>query len=180
MAAAFLLFQEIVSRTGFHFSKPSPISERRRSRCRRGSTKLLVKGLHHIGVPVQNMDRAEAFYVGILGLTPCEQKSNWLFAGDHFSVHLMPSRPDLEKVNPARHFTLEVARLEEIAGLLLTHGLRPYQLTVDQARRHDITSADEPLDFGIGTIFVEDPDGNTVEFLQRDRGITAEILGSAA
>jgi hypothetical protein len=33
---------------------------------------------------------------------------------------------------------------------------------------------------GIGTIFVEDPDGNTVEFLQRDRGITAEILGSAA
>ena len=101
-------------------------------------------------------------------------------AQDHFSVHLMPSRPDLEQVNPARHFTLEVARLEEIAGLLLTHGLRPYQLTVDQARRHDITSADEPLDFGIGTIFVEDPDGNTVEFLQRDRGITAEILGSAA
>jgi hypothetical protein len=63
--------------------------------------------------------------------------------------------------------------------LLLTHGLRPYQLTVDQARRRDITSADEPLDFGIGTIFVEDPDGNTVEFLQPDRGITAEILGSA-
>jgi hypothetical protein len=42
---------------------------------------------------------------------PCEKKPNWLFAGDHFSVHLMPSRPDLEKVNPARHFTLEVARL---------------------------------------------------------------------
>ena len=141
---------------------------------------MLVKGLHHIGVPVQNMNRAEAFYVGILGLTPCEQKPNWLFAGDHFSVHLMPSRPDLERVNPARHFTLEVARLEEIAGLLLTHGLRPYQLTVDQARRRDVTSADDPLDFGIGTIFVEDPDGNTVEFLQRDRGITAEILGSAA
>ena len=76
--------------------------------------------------------------------------------------------------------TLEVARLEEIAGLLLAHGLRPYQLTVDQAHRRDITSADEPLDFGIGTIFVEDPDGNTVEFLQRDRGITAEILGSTA
>jgi catechol 2,3-dioxygenase-like lactoylglutathione lyase family enzyme len=84
---------------------------------------LLVKGLHHIGVPVQNMDRAEAFYVGILGLTPCEQKPNWLFAGDHFSVHLMPSRPDLKQVNPARHFTLEVARLEEIASLLLPNDL---------------------------------------------------------
>jgi len=27
VAATYLLFQEIVSRTGFHFSKPSPISE---------------------------------------------------------------------------------------------------------------------------------------------------------
>jgi hypothetical protein len=80
----------------------------------------------------------------------------------------------------ARHFILDVARLEEIAGLLLTHGLRPYQRTVDQARRRDITSADKPLDFGIGTIFVADPNGHTVEFLQRDRGITADSLGSAA
>src|SRR5258708_38802939 len=101
------------------------------------------------------MDRAEAFYVGILGLTPCEQNPNWLFAGDHFSVHLMPSRPDLEQFNPARHFTREVARLEEIASLLLTHGLRPYQLTVVQACRLDITSPDKPLDFEMGTIFVE-------------------------
>jgi catechol 2,3-dioxygenase-like lactoylglutathione lyase family enzyme len=75
---------------------------------------------------------------------------------------------------------LEVARLEDVAALLLAHGLRPYQLTVDQAHRHDVISADEALDFGIGTIFVEDPDGNTVEFLQRDRGISAEILGSAS
>jgi catechol 2,3-dioxygenase-like lactoylglutathione lyase family enzyme len=141
---------------------------------------VLIKGLHHVGVPVENMGRAEAFYVGILGLTPCEKKPNWLFAGDHFSVHLMPSRPDLGHINAARHFTLEVARLEDVAALLLAHGLRPYQLTVDQAHRHDVISADEALDFGIGTIFVEDPDGNTVEFLQRDRGISAEILGSAS
>src|SRR6202163_4865463 len=101
------------------------------------------------------MNRAGAFYVGYLVLTPRETTTYWLFAGDHFSVHLMPSRPDLERVNPARHFTLEVARLEEIAGLLLAHGLRPYQLTVDQGHRRDITSADEPLGFGIGTIFLE-------------------------
>src|SRR5258705_10372106 len=94
------------------------------------SIKLLVKGLHHIGVPVQNMNRAEAFYVGILGLTPCEKKPNWLFAGDHFSVNLMPSRPDIERVNPARHFTLEVATLEETTGLLLTHARGPDQHTV--------------------------------------------------
>ena len=34
--------------------------------------------------------------------------------------------------------------------------------------------------WGARYAIVEDPDGNTVEFLQRDRGITAEILGSAA
>jgi len=61
-----------------------------------------------------------------------------------------------------------------------THGLRPYQLTVDQARRRDVTSVDDPLDFGIGTFSLRIPTANTVEFLQRDRGITAEILGSAA
>jgi hypothetical protein len=60
----------------------------------------------------------------------------------------------------------------------LAHGLRPYQLTVDQAQRHDIVAPGDSLDFGIGTIFVEDPDGNTVEFLQQDRGISAQILGA--
>jgi hypothetical protein len=46
-----------------------------------------------------------------------------------------------------------------------------------RAYRRDVTSVDDPLDFGIGTIFVEDPDGNTGGILQRDRGITGEILG---
>ena len=70
-----------------------------------------------------------------------------------------------------------MVRLDEAARHLLACGLRPYQVTVDQAQRHDVVSPDDPLAFGIGTLFVDDPDGNTVEFLQRDRGITAEILG---
>jgi catechol 2,3-dioxygenase-like lactoylglutathione lyase family enzyme len=139
-----------------------------------------IKGLHHVAVAVRDMARAEAFYIGILGLEPCPAKPNWLSAGHGYDVHLMPlNGPDVPH-NAARHFTLEVERLEQVASLLLQHGLEPYQLTVDQARRHAITSADDPLDFGIGTIFVEDPDGNTVEFLQTDRGISAEILGKAA
>ena len=137
-----------------------------------------IKGLHHVGIAVTDMARAEGFYVGVLGLVPCAGKPNWLSAGAGFEVHLMPSRSGKVAPDAARHFTLEVERLEEVAGLLLAHGLRPYQLTVDQAQRHDITAPDDPLDFGIGTIFVEDPDGNTVEFLQQDRGISAQILGA--
>ena len=41
----------------------------------------------------------------------------------------------------------------------------------------DVTSSNDPLDFGIGTLFVDDPDGNAVEFLQPGRGIDREILG---
>ena len=138
-----------------------------------------IKGLHHVGVAVSDMERAEAFYVGVLGLVPCPEKPNWLSAGIGFEIHLMPSRSGPVALDAARHFTLEVERLEEAAELLLAHGLRPYQLTVDQAQRHDVTMPGDTLDFGIGTIFVEDPDGNTIEFLQRNRGISAQILGSA-
>lgn len=138
---------------------------------------MTIRGLHHVGVPVRNMARAESFYVDVLGLVPSEKKRNWLHAGDHFSVHLMHCPDDLGPINATRHFALEVGRLEEIVELLLKRGITPYQLTVDQSRRHDVTTLDDPLDFGIGTLFVEDPDGNTVEFLQVGRGINLEVLG---
>jgi catechol 2,3-dioxygenase-like lactoylglutathione lyase family enzyme len=138
-----------------------------------------IKGLHHVAIAVRDMARAEAFYVGVLGLLPCPAKPNWLSAGHGYDVHLMPLRSAELPRDAARHFTLEVESLEALTGLLLAHGLHPYQLTVDQARRRDVASPDDPLDFGIGTIFVEDPDGNTVEFLQADRGISAAILGSS-
>jgi catechol 2,3-dioxygenase-like lactoylglutathione lyase family enzyme len=139
-----------------------------------------IKGIHHVAVAVRDIVRAEAFYIGILGLVPCPKKPNWLSAGHGYDVHLMPLKSADLPYDAARHFTLEVESLGEVARLLLAHGLRPYQVTVDQARRHEITSPDDPLDFGIGTIFVEDPDGNSVEFLQPDRGISAEILGLPA
>lgn len=136
-----------------------------------------ILGLHHVAVAVADMARAEAFYVGLLGLRPCPAKPNWLRAGEGYEVHLMPLRAEPVPRNPARHFTLEVERLDAAAAHLLARGLRPYQVTVDQLHRREITAPDDPLDFGIGTVFVDDPDGNSVEFLQRTRGITAEILG---
>ena len=125
------------------------------------------------------MAMAEAFYVGVLGLRPCPAKPNWLSAGrDGFEVHLMPSRSGRLPADPARHLTLEVEDLTDAARHLLLHGLAHYQVTVDQTGRRPIASAGDPLDFGIGTLFVEDPDGNTVEFLQAGRGILAEVLGA--
>ena len=139
---------------------------------------MKILGLHHVAVAVADMADAEAFYVGILGLRPCPEKPNWLAAGHGYEVHLMPLRAEPVPPDPVRHFTLEVERLEDAASHLLACGLRPYQVTVDQLQRREITAPDDPLDFGIGTLFVEDPDGNSVELLQRNRGITAEVLGT--
>ena len=138
---------------------------------------MKIKRLHHVGVPVRDMRIAEQFYSGVLGFKPCPGKANWLWAGDDYSLHLMPAVLSDGRYQPARHFAFEVERLADVAALLLKHGLRPYQMTGDQAQRHDITSAEDPLEFGIGTIFVEDPDGNTLEFIQANQGIFAEILG---
>ena len=138
---------------------------------------MKIKRLHHVGIPVHDMRRGEQFYVGVLGFKPCAGKANWLWAGDGYTVHLMPALVPGGPHQPARHFAFEVDRLADVVALLLQHGLCPYQLTGDQSQRHDVTSAEDPLDFGIGTIFVEDPDGNTLEFIDPNRGIFAEILG---
>jgi catechol 2,3-dioxygenase-like lactoylglutathione lyase family enzyme len=45
---------------------------------------------------------------------------------------------------------------------------------VKQSEHRPIGSTDRPLDFGIGTIFVRDPDGNLIEFVEKDRGIFGE------
>jgi catechol 2,3-dioxygenase-like lactoylglutathione lyase family enzyme len=74
-------------------------------------------------------------------------------------------------MEPARHFALRVDRLEDMVTLLLAQGLRPFQATADQKQHRHLTSADDALDFGIGTVFVEDPDGNVVEFVQHGRGV---------
>jgi hypothetical protein len=34
-----------------------------------------------------------------------------------------------------------------------------------------VTSGDAPLNFGVGSLFVRDPDGNVIEFLQPGHGI---------
>ena len=148
--------------------------------------------LNHVSLRVTDLDRARAFYTGILGLAPHPQKTNWLGAGQGCLIHLMtptlddaggapapddtpaPARTDPARTDPARHVALEVASLEEAVAALLKGGARPYQATVDQKSFRAIATADQPLDFGIGTVFVRDPDDNVIEFVQRGRGILGE------
>jgi catechol 2,3-dioxygenase-like lactoylglutathione lyase family enzyme len=133
--------------------------------------------LNHVSLRVTSLAQACRFYTGVLGLEPHPQKPNWMGFGQGCLIHLM--EPTLDSadaaVDPARHVALEVSSLEAVVTLLLRHGLKPYQATVDQRQFREITSTGTPLDFGIGTVFVKDPDGNVIEFVQKGRGIFGQF-----
>ena len=54
--------------------------------------------------------------------------------------------------------------------LLLKGGLKPFQMDF-KGDTNEINGEADPLNFGTGTVFVYDPDGNLVEFIQLGRGI---------
>lgn len=130
--------------------------------------------LHHVAIPVHDLDGMRAFYADVVGLEPHPTKANWLRAGDGFVVHLMPSPDKPATGRIEQHFALEVPSLRDTARTLLRAGLKPYLATLEY-RTHAVTDPDDPLDFGIGTLFVADPEGNTVEFVEPGRGIFAEV-----
>ena len=138
---------------------------------------MRFKGVDHVGVRVTDMARAKRFYSDVLGLEPRPERPNWLGLDQGFPVHLMPASRDEApgELEPARHFALRVDRLEDVVSILLAHGLTPFQATADQKHHRVIASAEDALDFGIGTVFVQDPDGNLVEFIEHGRGVFAGI-----
>jgi catechol 2,3-dioxygenase-like lactoylglutathione lyase family enzyme len=136
---------------------------------------MRFKGIDHASVRVADLDRARGFYTDILGLEPHPEKTNWLGFGQGCPIHLMERTLSGDDVNdPARHVALEVERLEDVVALLLDNGCSPFQADMDQREHRLITSTNGPLDFGIGTVFAHDPDGNIIEFIQTGRGIFAE------
>ena len=137
---------------------------------------MRVTSLNHVG-----LEKATRFYIDLLGLEAFEKKPNWLRLPDGRMVHLMPATDKSNDGNDvgdlARHLALQVNSLEEVVATLIAEGLRPFQveLGMDGGRKELLDSSD--LSFGIGTVFVSDPDGNIVEFVDVDRGIFKEVLG---
>ena len=144
---------------------------------------MKLEKVNHVGVRSLDKETSKAFYIGILGLVPHRTKDNWLQTQDgQFSVHLMPgtekSNPGNDDADLARHFAFQSNDLEGVVDDLLKAGLRPFQGTLDTKHRKELTDSSD-LTFGIGTIFVFDPDGNLVEFVDPRRGIFPEVLSEA-
>lgn len=142
-----------------------------------------IKAINHVGVRVRDMKVSAEFYSGLLGFKPNPKKPNWLLLESGQMVHLMPGTDGSDEGRDvgdlARHFALEVDSLEDIVALLMRHGYKPFQAELNKPDgskpgRRNVADAND-LTYGIGTIFVEDPDGNIVEFIDPSRGIFAEV-----
>ena len=122
----------------------------------------------HIAFPVDNLDRARAFYGGVLGCTEGRSSAEWIdfdLFGHQIVAHLKP-RPAAEEIHhnsvdghavPVPHFgvVLTMEQWEHLAERMRTAGttfvIEPY------VRFHG-----EPGEQA--TMFFLDPAGNALEF----------------
>lgn len=115
---------------------------------------LQVERLDHVSIIVTDVDRARAFYAGILGLPELPRPKSFDFPGAWFQVgpeviHLLgQATPD---VRGRRHFCLWVSDVHASARYLESKGLG---VTWDVKYKIE----------GIDRFFTFDPDGNRIEF----------------
>lgn len=121
----------------------------------------------HLAIPVDNLERAEAFYRNIIGCGTGRRSNRWIdfnFFGHQLVAHLAPEECGRARTNevdgkqvPARHF-----------GVVLERG--DWQSLADRLRAAQVDFIIEP---GIrfsgeageqGTFFLADPSGNALEF----------------
>ena len=122
---------------------------------------MKLDGVHHIGVNVSNLDRAESFYINILGFKVIDRyqeeiRHSMLDTGAT-KIHLFES-PDLE-------FDDAITRLSEEGYAHMAFGINRKQFpqVMAELKKHNITFRG-PLILGKGeSVHFKDPDGNHLE-----------------
>ncbi len=122
---------------------------------------MKLDGVHHIGVNVSNLDRAESFYINILGFKVIDRyqeeiRHSMLDTGAT-KIHLFES-PDLE-------FDDAITRLSEDGYAHMAFGINRKQFpqVMAELKKHNITFRG-PLILGKGeSVHFKDPDGNHLE-----------------
>ena len=121
---------------------------------------IAAERLDHVSIIVTDVDRALAFYVGLLGLHEIPRPKSFDFPGAWLQVgpeviHLLgQAAPD---ARGRRHFCLWVRDVHAAAGYLESQGL-----PVLWDRKYKIE--------GIDRFFTEDPDGTRVELQGTELG----------
>jgi catechol 2,3-dioxygenase-like lactoylglutathione lyase family enzyme len=140
--------------------------------------KISIEAINHVGLVVKDLQVAEQFYANVLGLPRHHARANWFVLNSTSTLHLIPLADPSAAEPPHhayRHVALQVDDLRAVLRVLLAGGVRVFQADF-QGGEQEVTKGDDPIDFGVGTLFVRDPDGNLIEFLQLGHGIfTAEM-----
>lgn len=140
-----------------------------------GEETVVVEELDHVAINVRDLERSADFYTRVVGLKRHPTKSNWFLIGNHGAINVLPvlEGDDPTELYPTAHLAFRVESLEATRDAVLAAGVVPWQNSLQWESR-DITDDAASLDWGIGTLFIRDPDGNAIEFIQAGRGIFAE------
>jgi catechol 2,3-dioxygenase-like lactoylglutathione lyase family enzyme len=141
----------------------------------RQAMRFEVQQINHVGIVVRDRVAAERFYVDILGFEPLTERPWWLRVNDRSTIHLIhleKAEADDSLRRRYQHFALQVEDLRAVLEVLLEGGVRVFQVDF-QGNEQVLTATEEAIDFGVGSLFVHDPDGNLVEFMQLGHGIFA-------
>ncbi len=117
-----------------------------------------VESLHHVTIPVRDLERSKRFYGGLLGLEEIERPpfgfpGAWYSLGDG-QLHLIADgggtfRQDARIESRDAHFAIRVESFERALELLRSEGM---EAKVD---RHSVT--------GFPQLYIVDPDGHVIE-----------------
>lgn len=136
------------------------------------SVASVFNAVNHICLVVKNREASERFYVDGLGLKRHERIPSWFYLTRSTTLHLVEiseAASDASAYRTVQHFALEVSDLRAVLKMTLFNHLSPFQMDIRRSAKR-IVSADDPLNFGTGTLFVYDPDGNLIEFIQLGKG----------
>jgi hypothetical protein len=127
--------------------------------------------LHHGGLrPATSIERVHSG-AGSMNFASSREGQLARLQGSNYPIHLMSHDGLDQGEDLSRHIAIDVESLEEMRALLLDVEIECCQASLAD-QRVPILSRDQPLDFGIGPIFLWDPDGNSIEFLEQRRGIS--------
>ena len=122
---------------------------------------LAVKGIQHLNLQVADLERARAFYTGLLGFEVSFAKGDtlWLDAGGDL---LGLSQGDVPAQRSFEHFGFMVEAKTEV------------DRWAEQLRAHGVTPEKGPYDRSDGrSIYFRDPDGHLLEIFWIDPAFLA-------
>ena len=128
---------------------------------------IKVNAIHHVSVPVKDLERSREFYGTILGLTEIERplsdnRGAWYRVGDH-QLHLIEDdnstfREGKEVDTQDIHFALDISSYRETRQLLHSKGFHP---EADDELKRTIENPEGTA--GWPQIYIIDPDRNVIE-----------------